>query len=74
MKKKLVKTWTSEEKHGYKCKANIYQHRLGYIFDVNAWVMDASTWERLSKVHKYTYSGLTLERILEGLEEINTIQ
>ncbi len=42
--------------------------------DVNARILDANTWERLSKIHKYTYRTTSLERILEGLEEINKIE
>lgn len=42
--------------------------------DVNAWILDVNSWERLSKIHKYTYRTTSLERIIEGLEEINKIQ
>lgn len=75
MKNKLLKTRTSNEYNWFKCIARIYETwMLDKVFTVNAYVCDASTGSRLSKIQKYTYRNLTLDRIIEGLEEINKIQ
>ena len=75
MKNKLLKTRTSNEYNWFRCIARIYETwMLDKVFTVNAYVCDASTWSRLSKIQKYTYRNLTLDRIIEGLEEINKIQ
>ena len=74
MKNKLLKVWTSKIHEWFICKARIYKWLTETAFNVNAYVCDAATWERLSQVHTYKYYNLTLDRIIEGLEEINKIQ